>query len=214
MKKGGGGGCSGSSAENVKVVVRCRPMNEQETSDGNTRVVEMDVPRGVVEVRSAKALATDPPKAFTFDAVYDWNSKQEELYDETFRPLIDSVLMGFNGTIFAYGQTGTGKTYTMEGLPDVPEQRGVIPNSFHHIFSHIARSTNQQFLIRASYLEIYQEEIRDLLVKEHKKKHLELKERPDTGVYVKDLQQFVCKSITEIQHVMHVGNQNRAVGWV
>ncbi|KAF2358787.1 Kinesin motor domain [Trinorchestia longiramus] len=211
MKKAGGGG-GGSSAENVKVVVRCRPMNVTETADGNTRVVEVDVARGVVEVRSSKALATDPPKMFTFDAVYDWNSKQEELYDETFRPLIDSVLMGFNGTIFAYGQTGTGKTYTMEGITDIPEERGVIPNSFNHIFSHIARSSNQQFLIRASYLEIYQEEIRDLLVKEHKKKFLELKERPDTGVYVKDLQQFVCKSITEIQHVMQVGNQNRAVG--
>ena len=87
----------------------------------------------------------------------------------------------------------------------------MIPNSFHHIFSHIGRTNNKQFLIRASYLEIYQEEIRDLLVK-GEKKHLELKERPDTGVYIKDLQQFVCKSITEIQHVMHVGNQNRAVG--
>merc|ERR1712106_808061 len=86
-----------------------------------------------------------------------------------------------------------------------------IPNSFEHIFNHIARSTNQQYLIRASYLEIYQEEITDLLGKDQKKK-LELKERPDTGVYVKDLQQFVCKSVNEIQHVMTVGNQNRSVG--
>nr|XP_045581612.1 kinesin-like protein KIF3B isoform X1 [Procambarus clarkii]XP_045581613.1 kinesin-like protein KIF3B isoform X2 [Procambarus clarkii]XP_045581614.1 kinesin-like protein KIF3B isoform X1 [Procambarus clarkii] len=211
MVQGAEAKMKGSAAEAVKVVVRCRPMNEQETANGHKRVVDMDVDRGVVELRNIKAPDTDPKKTFTFDAVYDWNSKQQELYDETFRPLIDSVLCGFNGTIFAYGQTGTGKTYTMEGIRDDPDQRGVIPNSFEHIFNHIARSINQQYLIRASYLEIYQEEIRDLLGKDQKKR-LELKERPDTGVYVKDLQQFVCKSVNEIQHVMTVGNQNRAVG--
>lgn len=57
----------------------------------------------------------EPPRNFTFDAVYDWNSKQVDLFEETFRDLIESVLNGFNGTIFAYGQTGTGKTFTMEG---------------------------------------------------------------------------------------------------
>ena len=124
-----------------------------------------------------------------------------------------AVLHGFNGTIFAYGQTGTGKTHTMEGKPDDP---GVIPRSFDHIFDHIARADQkQQYLVRASYLEIYQEEIRDLLSKPSangEKKRLELKERPDTGVYVKDLSPFVCKSQSEIQHVMAVGNTNRTVG--
>ncbi|XP_063615990.1 kinesin-II 95 kDa subunit-like [Penaeus indicus] len=211
MVQGAEARMKGNEAETVKVVVRCRPMNEQETANGYKRVVDMDVDRGVVEISNVKGAETDPKKTFTFDAVYDWNSKQLELYDETFRPLVDSVLNGFNGTIFAYGQTGTGKTYTMEGVRDDPEQRGVIPNSFEHIFNHIARSSNQQYLIRSSYLEIYQEEIRDLLGKDQKKR-LELKERPDTGVYVKDLQQFVCKSVNEIQHVMTVGNQNRAVG--
>jgi Cdc6-like AAA superfamily ATPase len=66
------------------------------------------------------------------------------------------VLDGFNGTIFAYGQTGTGKTFTMEGVRTSKELRGVIPNSFDHIFSHIAQSTNEQYLVRAQYLEIYQ----------------------------------------------------------
>lgn len=99
----------------------------------------------------------------------------------------------------------------MEGVRTKPELRGVIPNSFDHIFSHIQKSNAQQYLIRANYLEIYQEEIRDLLSKDENSK-LELKERPDTGVYVKDLQSFVCKNITEIEHVMNVGNQNRSVG--
>lgn len=194
------------------MVVRCRPMNEKERAAKFERVVSVDVKLGQILVRNPKeASASEHPKVFTFDSVYDWNSKQIDLYDETFRPLVDSVLLGFNGTIFAYGQTGTGKTYTMEGVRNDPERRGVIPNSFEHIFTHISRSQNQQYLVRASYLEIYQEEIRDLLSKDQLRR-LELRERPDTGVYVKDLSSFVTKSVREIEHVMNVGNQNRSVG--
>ncbi|KAJ8360924.1 hypothetical protein SKAU_G00174490 [Synaphobranchus kaupii] len=202
----------GRSLEAVKVVVRCRPMNKKEKVANFQRVVSVDVKLGQVMVRNPRvSSAHDHPKVFTFDSVYDWDSKQLELYDETFRPLVDSVLLGFNGTIFAYGQTGTGKTYTMEGIRHDPERRGVIPNSFEHIFTHISRSQNQQYLVRASYLEIYQEEIRDLLFKDQAHR-LELRERPDTGVYVKDLSSFVTKSVAEIEHVMNVGNQNRSVG--
>ncbi|XP_067095492.1 kinesin-like protein KIF3B isoform X1 [Osmerus mordax] len=197
------------SSESVKVVVRCRPMNDKERAANFERVVSVDVKLGQVVVRPPRG--HEHPKVFTFDSVYDWNSKQVDLYDETFRPLVDSVLLGFNGTIFAYGQTGTGKTYTMEGVRNDVEHRGVIPNSFEHVFTHISRSQNQQYLVRASYLEIYQEEIRDLLSKDQSRR-LELKERPDTGVYVKDLSSFVTKSVREIEHVMNVGNQNRSVG--
>ncbi|TSM04924.1 Kinesin-like protein KIF3B [Bagarius yarrelli] len=200
------------SSESVKVVVRCRPMNGKESDANFERVVSMDVKLGQIIVRNPRSGSThEHSKVFTFDSVYDWNSKQVDLYDETFRPLVDSVLMGFNGTIFAYGQTGTGKTYTMEGVRSDPEKRGVIPNSFDHIFTHISRSQNQQYLVRASYLEIYQEEIRDLLSKDQSHR-LELKERTDTGVYVKDLSSFVTKSVGEIERVMSVGNQNRSVG--
>lgn len=196
--------------ESVKVVVRCRPMNQKEIAQGHQRIIEMNVKKGTIEINNP-AKKEEVPRMFTYDSVYDWNSKQIDLYDETFRQLVDSVLEGYNGTIFAYGQTGTGKTFTMEGVRSDPVLRGVIPNSFEHIFTHIARTQNQQYLVRASYLEIYQEDIRDLLSKDQSRR-LELKERPDTGVYVKDLQSFVCKSVKEIEHVMNVGNQNRAVG--
>ncbi|XP_074659875.1 kinesin-II 95 kDa subunit-like [Tubulanus polymorphus] len=199
------------SDECVKVVVRCRPMDEKEIAASHYRVVEMDVKRGSIDIKNPKNGNTEPGKQFTFDCVYDWNSTQQDLYDETFRGLVQSVLDGFNGTIFAYGQTGTGKTFTMQGVKNDPVLRGVIPNSFEHIFQFIGRSENQQYLVRASYLEIYQEEVRDLLSKDQSKR-LELKERPDTGVYVKDLSSFVTKSVKEIEHVMNVGNQNRSVG--
>ena len=102
-------------------------------------------------------------KSFTFDSVFGFESKQVDIYNETARPIVDFVLEGYNGrpsnvstyaaiipltslasgTIFAYGQTGTGKTYTMEGERSVAEKRGIIPNSFAHIFGHIAKSEGE-----------------------------------------------------------------------
>ncbi|XP_058469689.1 kinesin-like protein KIF3C [Solea solea] len=203
------------SSESVKVVVRLRPLNRKEESNGPAGgIVQMDLGLGQVILRNPRAPASEPQKTFTFDGVYDANSKQRDLYDESVRPLIDSVLAGFNGTIFAYGQTGTGKTYTMQGAWMDPEKRGVIPNAFDHIFTHISRSqSDRQYLVRASYLEIYREEVRDLLDPNHgTARALELRERPETGVYVQDLTSCVCKSIKEIEEVMNVGNQARAVG--
>lgn len=203
------------SSESVKVVVRCRPLNQRDQSNGPAGgIVQMDLRLGQVILRNPRAPVTEPQKTFTFDAVYDSSSKQRDLYDESVRPLIDSVLEGFNGTIFAYGQTGTGKTYTMQGAWMDPEKRGVIPNAFDHIFTHISRSqSDKQYLVRASYLEIYLEEIRDLLDPKHgTARSLELRESPETGVYVRDLTSCVCKSIKEIEEVMNMGNQARAVG--
>ncbi|XP_019122068.1 kinesin-like protein KIF3C isoform X1 [Larimichthys crocea] len=203
------------SSESVKVVVRCRPLNRKEESNGPAGgIVQMDLRLGQVILRNPRAPASDPQKTFTFDAVYDASSKQRDLYDESVRPLIDSVLAGFNGTIFAYGQTGTGKTYTMQGAWMDPEKRGVIPNAFDHIFTHISRSqSDKQYLVRASYLEIYLEEVRDLLDPKHgSARALELRESPESGVYVRDLTSCVCKSIKEIEEVMNMGNQARAVG--
>ncbi|KAK3522416.1 hypothetical protein QTP86_010322 [Hemibagrus guttatus] len=197
--------------ESVKVVVRCRPLNRKEEASGCDSIVDMDVKLGQVALRNPRAAAGEPDKTFTFDAVYDAGSKQSDLYDESVRPLVDSVLRGFNGTVLAYGQTGTGKTYTMQGEWMEAERRGIMPSSFEHIFTHISRSQNQQYLVRASYLEIYQEEIRDLLNTDHSKR-LELKENPESGVYVRDLSSFVAKNVKEMEHVLNAGNRTRSVG--
>ena len=120
------------------------------------------------------------------------------------------MLEGFNGTIFAYGQTGAGKSHSMEGVPD---DRGIIPNSFKHVFERIAArsSPGQQAMVRASYLEIYQENIRDLLGSDPTSS-LELKEHPEKGVYVKDLTAVVVKSVEEIDAVLQAGKRNRVTG--
>lgn len=196
-------------AESVKVVVRCRPLSEKEKDNKCMRVVDMNTNSGLVEVKKPDA-PKDAPKQFTFDTVYDWNSTQRAVYDGTAFPIVESVLAGYNGTIFAYGQTGTGKTHTMTGVPDVPELRGITPNAFAHIFSAIASASGEEYLVRASYLEIYNEEIRDLLG--DPKAKLQLKESPDTGVFVKDLSVFVVKGTQEIDALMARGAKNRVVG--
>lgn len=86
-------------------------------------------------------------------------STQQNLYDEIVRPLVCSVLEGYNGCVFAYGQTGTGKTYTMEGVPGT-EDEGIIPRVFEQIWTHINRTNGVEFLVVVNYLEIYMEEIR------------------------------------------------------
>ncbi len=98
----------------------------------------------------------------------------------------------------------------MEGVRSEPDLRGIIPNAFEHIFSHIRASNGVNFLVRASYLEIYNEDIRDLLVPKSSK--LDVKERPDVGVYVKDLSSFVIKDVEEMDKLMAFGNKNRSVG--
>lgn len=133
------------ACEALKVVARCRPLSRKEEAAGHEQILTMDVKLGQVTLRNPRAALGELPKTFTFDAVYDASSKQADLYDETVRPLVDSVLQGFNGTVFAYGQTGTGKTYTMQGTWVEPELRGVIPNAFEHIFTHISRSQNQLY---------------------------------------------------------------------
>ena len=98
------------------------------------------------------------------------------------------------------------------GVPDEPELKGIMPRSFEDIFNNIKADSDQtQFLVRASYLEIYNEEIRDLLSK-NPKNRLELHEKTDTGVYVKGLSFFAAKSAEEVRKIMFIGSKNRSVG--
>ncbi|XP_044136763.1 kinesin-like protein KIF3A isoform X6 [Bufo gargarizans] len=199
------------SSDNVKVVVRCRPLNEREKVMGSKMAVRVDEIRGTIAVHKVDSM-NEPPKTFTFDTVFGTDSNQLDVYNLTARPIVDSVLEGYNGTIFAYGQTGTGKTFTMEGVRAVPELRGIIPNSFAHIFGHIAKAEGDtRFLVRVSYLEIYNEEVRDLLGKDQTQR-LEVKERPDVGVYIKDLSGYVVNNADDMDRIMTLGHKNRSVG--
>jgi kinesin family protein 3/17 len=100
-----------SEKEAVKVIVRCRPFSEKEKAAGHTNIVQMDTKTGSVTIEDPRTGngQGDIPKTFTFDTVFDSNCTQNEVYSLTAREIVDGVLQGYNGTVFAYGQTGTGK---------------------------------------------------------------------------------------------------------
>ena len=150
----------------------------------------------------------EQPKSFTFDFVFATDAPQSLLYEQSAFSLVESVLDGYNGTIFAYGQTGCGKTHTMMGT-STEEGRGIIPRTFSQIVTETKNDTSKTHLIRCSFIEIYNEEIHDLLGKDIKAK-MELKESPDKGVFVKDLSQISVDSIAKMEKYMEVGFSNRA----
>nr|CAD7264094.1 unnamed protein product [Timema shepardi] len=198
--------------ENVRVVVRVRPMSAREREAGYRQIMQVDTVNNSVCVENPQAADGEPPKMFTFDSVFDMDSRQVDVYNETARPIVDKVLMGYNGTILAYGQTGTGKTFTMAGICSEPELKGIIPNSFAHIFGYIAKADDhRKFLVRVAHIEIYNEEVRDLLGKDQSAR-LEVKERPDIGVYIKDLSGYVVNNADDMERIMTLGNKNRMVG--
>ncbi|KAJ1409007.1 P-loop containing nucleoside triphosphate hydrolase protein [Ochromonadaceae sp. CCMP2298] len=194
--------------ECIQVVVRCRPLNNSEKEMDCKSIVDIDVEARQVAIRNPSNAADT--KFFTFDASYDHDTQQRIFYDESCFSVIEGTLEGFNSTIFAYGQTGCGKSFTMQGpSTTVPELMGVIPNSFSHIFSFVKASKDIQFLIRCSYLELYNEEIKDLLSVQKNPPKCELKEDPNKGVYVKGLTDVVCESAEDLNKMLDKGLASR-----
>ncbi|VDK77376.1 unnamed protein product [Dibothriocephalus latus] len=197
-------------AEAIKVIVRCRPLDEREKSLNCKSVVFIDSSRGQCSI-CHPARENDIPKNFFFDGAYGQTSTTEHIYADIVYPLVEGVTEGYNGTIFAYGQTGCGKSFTMQGVPEPSANKGIIPRSFEHIFETTAVSSDVKFLIHASYLEIYNEEIRDLLGVGGKTK-CEIKEHPERGVFVSGLSMHKVKNVNDCRAIMDQGWRNRATG--
>ncbi|XP_052124262.1 osmotic avoidance abnormal protein 3-like isoform X2 [Frankliniella occidentalis] len=170
----------------------------------------MDIPRCSCSIQNPGDPSA-PPKTFTFDGVYPTGSNTEQLYNEIAYPLVEGVLEGYNSTVFAYGQTGCGKSFTMQGVREPANQRGIIPRAFEHVFEAVAVDAKHRFLVLASYLEIYNEEIRDLLGPDPRR-GLELRENAERGVYVHDLSSHPVQSVADCERLMDRGWRNRAVG--
>jgi len=175
--------------------------------------VTTDSLSGEIKIDTPSDDGADRAKRFTFDSVYDARNSQREIYEQTALPIVRAAIEGYNGTVFCYGQTGTGKTHTMEGSLDPVSERGIIPNAFDTVFADIdaTDSSNKTFLVRASFLEIYNENVRDLLAKDQTQ-ICQLKETSDRGVYVNGLTTFVVKSSAEMRKILEVGKKNRSVG--
>ncbi|KAI1336467.1 P-loop containing nucleoside triphosphate hydrolase protein [Xylariaceae sp. FL0016] len=194
-----------SGANSIKVVARFRPQNKVELASGGEPIVSFDG-ADTCAINSAEAAGS-----FTFDRVFDMKGRQHEIFDYSIRPTVDDILNGYNGTVFAYGQTGAGKSYTMMGTSIEDEEgKGITPRIIEQIFSSIMSSPpNIEYTVRVSYMEIYMERIRDLLAPQND--NLPVHEEKSRGVYVKGLLEIYVSSVEEVFEVMKRGGAARAV---
>ncbi|KAM7193816.1 hypothetical protein V8F33_007605 [Rhypophila sp. PSN 637] len=206
---------------NIKVVVRCRPFNNREHDRHAKCIVEMKGNQTILTPppeAAAKANAKDHgAKVFAFDRSY-WSfdkaapnyAGQDSLHDDLGKPLLDNAFQGYNNCIFAYGQTGSGKSYSMMGYG---KDAGIIPMICQDMFKRIGelqQDKNLRCTVEVSYLEIYNERVRDLLNPANKG-NLKVREHPSTGPYVEDLAKLVVGSFQEIENLMDEGNKARTV---
>ncbi|KAH7093013.1 P-loop containing nucleoside triphosphate hydrolase protein [Paraphoma chrysanthemicola] len=194
-----------TSVTKSALVARFRPQNKIEIASGGEPIVDFNS-EDTCTIQSKEAAG-----AFTFDRVFDMASRQADVFDYSIRSTVDDILNGYNGTVFAYGQTGAGKSYTMMGS-DIDDEagRGVIPRIVQQVFASILASpSNIEYTVRVSYMEIYMERIRDLLMPQND--NLPVHEEKNRGVYVKGLLEVYVASDDEVYEVLRRGGAARAV---
>lgn len=189
------------SVSHVQVVCRLRPFEGLDAQKHTASPVEI-IDNHTLCINHKEAL-----NVFSFDRVCDGATSQGEFYQLVAARAVEDTLKGFNGTVFAYGQTGAGKSYTMFGKPGAP---GIVPRISHHLFSQIEKaSPDIEYTVEVSCMEIYMEQIKDLLnpgVTE-----FAIHEDKENGVYVKGLSHAFVTTDEELEEVIRLGNKNRSV---
>jgi len=194
-----------SSPQSIIVCCRFRPPNKAEKQSGSTNVLSIQENK-IVSINMPGS--TGKPVQFGFDHVFSWESSQEEVFEYTAKPLVQEVFNGYNTTIFAYGQTGSGKTHTMMGQPQTAH-RGIIPRLAEAIFEGIEDSeVGLEFTVKLSYVEIYNEKIRDLLCPS--KDNLRIREG-SRGVWIEDVTESYVGDNHQVLDIMTQGQNNRAI---
>ncbi|KAM6152182.1 kinesin-like protein KIF1A isoform 7-T7 [Erethizon dorsatum] len=200
----------------VKVAVRVRPFNSREMSRDSKCIIQMSgSTTTIINPKQPK----ETPKSFSFDYSY-WShtspedinyASQKQVYHDIGEEMLQHAFEGYNVCIFAYGQTGAGKSYTMMGKQE-KEQQGIIPQLCEDLFSRINDTTNDNmsYSVEVSYMEIYCERVRDLLNPKNKG-NLRVREHPLLGPYVEDLSKLAVTSYNDIQDLMDSGNKARTV---
>uniref|UniRef100_A0A3B3ZXJ5 Kinesin-like protein n=1 Tax=Periophthalmus magnuspinnatus TaxID=409849 RepID=A0A3B3ZXJ5_9GOBI len=203
---------------NIQVVVRCRPFNTVERKCSHS-VIDCDQSRREVVVRTGGPNDKASRKTYTFDMVFPPAAKQIDVYRSVVCPILDEVIMGYNCTVFAYGQTGTGKTFTMEGERSPDGQftweedplAGIIPRTLHQIFEKLSEN-GTEFSVKVSLLEIYNEELFDLLSPgDDVNERLQLFDDPRNkrGVVVKGLEEITVHNKDEVYQILERGAAKR-----
>ncbi|XP_057471341.1 kinesin-like protein KIN-5B [Actinidia eriantha] len=205
---------------NVQVLLRCRPLTDDEQKSNLPRAITCNEhKREVAVLQSLTNKQVD--RVFTFDKVFGPKAQQRSIYDQAIAPIVNEVLEGFNCTVFAYGQTGTGKTYTMEGGMrnkggELPAEAGVIPRAVRQIFNSL-EAQNADYSVKVTFLELYNEEITDLLAPEdysrtsedRQKKPISLMEDGKGCVIVRGLEEEAVYSANEIYNLLERGAAKR-----
>ncbi|KAG8649247.1 kinesin-like protein KIN-5B [Manihot esculenta] len=205
---------------NVQVLLRCRPLSDEEQRTNVAKVISCNEHKREVTVLQSVA-NKQVDRVFTFDKVFGPKAQQRSIYDQAIAPIVNEVLEGFNCTVFAYGQTGTGKTYTMEGGMrnkggDLPAEAGVIPRAVRQIFDTL-EAQNADYSMKVTFLELYNEEITDLLAPEdtlrytddRQKKPISLMEDGKGCVVVRGLEEEAVYSANEIYTLLERGAAKR-----
>ncbi|XP_072333981.1 kinesin-like protein KIF1B isoform X6 [Scyliorhinus torazame] len=204
------------SGASVKVAVRVRPFNSRETGKDSKCIIQMQgSSTSIINPKNPK----ESPKSFSFDYSY-WShtspedpdfASQSQVYNDIGKEMLQHSFEGYNVCIFAYGQTGAGKSYTMMGKQDKDHQ-GIIPQLCEDLFEKINDNNNSDmsYSVEVSYMEIYCERVRDLL-NPKTKGNLRVREHPLLGPYVEDLSKLAVTSYTDIADLMDAGNKARTV---
>ncbi|XP_061610629.1 kinesin-like protein KIF13B isoform X2 [Phyllopteryx taeniolatus] len=206
---------------NVKVAVRVRPMSRREKDLTAKCVVEMEGNQTILNPAIATLSKGDPrnmPKVFAYDHCFwsmdesqkDKFAGQEVVFQSLGESLLDNAFMGYNACIFAYGQTGSGKSYTMMGSAEHP---GLIPRLCSSLFSRTMQEAREgeSFTVEVSYMEIYNEKVRDLLDPKGSRQALRVREHNVLGPYVDGLSRLAVASYKDIESLMSEGNKSRTV---
>jgi chromosome segregation ATPase len=197
------------SAENIKVIVRCRPLNTKEKESGYKSCVDLNIADNTVQVNHV----CGEPDRWTFDAVVNNTCTQKDIFSQFIAPMVDSVLEGFNATVFAYGQSGSGKTHTMTGKLDDEDLKGIIPRTFEHVFHNIKEQQRNHpkrvFSLSCTFVELYNGKIHDLLSRGQVP--LAVKENKDKTFFVQGVQQPQVKFPEDLTRHMEEGTERRRV---
>lgn len=193
-----------SHAANVNVICRFRPINDLERTSGNEQTCDFTSPTSLTFHSSREKNVY----RFNFDRIFPPSSTQQDIYDFGVKGIIDSVLDGYNGTVLAYGQTSSGKTYTMQGEMEEQARQGIIPRMITHVFKHIYKNEGTDFMIKVSMIEIYQEKIRDLL--DVSRVNLNIREDSIKGIYVDGVSERYVGCPNDVLALLEMGSANRA----
>ncbi|KAM6152494.1 kinesin-like protein KIF27 isoform 3-T3 [Erethizon dorsatum] len=191
----------------VKVAVRVRPLLCKEVLHNHQVCVRV--------VPNTQQIIIGKDRVFTFDFVFGKNSTQDEVYNTCIKPLVLSLIEGYNATVFAYGQTGSGKTYTIGGghVASVVEgQKGIIPRAIQEIFQSISENPSSDFNIKISYIEVYKEDLRDLLELETSMKDLHIREDEKGNTVIVGAKECHVESVDEVMSLLEMGNAARHTG--